>query len=94
MQSAKLYKSKPKSTAKFDQTKIPKNPKYEHVKAKLNTGTTVRDVELLTETRAAKLRQEIFERISAKRLNAKLNKNEESQSIYLPSMEIGEPNPK
>ena len=94
MQSAKLYKSKPQSQQNIDPLKLSKNPKYDNVKAKLNTGPTVRDVELLTEARAAKLNQEIFKRISAKKLNTLLSRNEENQSMYLPSTELGQPNPK
>lgn len=94
MQSAKPFKPKPQSVSKFDPTKIPKNPKYEHIKAKLNTGPTVRDVELLTEARASKLNREIFTRISAKKLNALLSKNSDNQSIYIPSLEALPPNPK
>ena len=91
MQNTKLYKSKQNSVHKNDPAKITKNLKYEHIKTKLNTGPTLRDVELLTESRAAKLRQEIFGRISAKRMNSRLIKNVQNESIYLPSMEIRTP---
>ena len=94
MQSAKLFKTKPQSASRFDPCKIPQNAKYDHVQAKIKTGTTVRDVELLTDARASKLNREIFQRISAKKLNLMLNKNTENKSIYIPSMMFCLPNPK
>lgn len=94
MQSAKLFKPKHQSVGKFEATKPPKNPKYEHVVTKLNTGTTVRDVELLTEARASKLNNEVFARISAKKLSTLLAKNCENHSVYIPSLESLPYNPR
>ena len=69
MQSAKAFKKKPQPTLKYDPSKLPRTKKYDHIEAKLKTGPTVRDVEVLTDARVAKIKTEIFERISAKKLN-------------------------
>lgn len=76
MQSAKFIKSKPKEQLKYDPSKLPRTTKYDHIEGKLKTGPTVRDVEMLTDARVAKVRNEIFERISAKKLNQILALND------------------
>lgn len=68
MQTSKPIIRKPQPI-KYDPKKLPRSTKYDHVQGSLKTGSTVRDVEILTDARVAKVKNEIFERISAKKLN-------------------------
>ena len=72
MQAAKPFKKKTQPAPKYDPAKLPRTTKYDHIEGKLKTGPTVKDMEVLTDARVAKVRNEIFERVSAKKLNQML----------------------
>ncbi len=75
----------------FDK-KIPENKTMRKVQNKVQTGTTVKDVEILTNSQVAKRKNELFRRINGKQLTllieeydfceniANLNVNEESDT--------------
>lgn len=64
-------------------TKVPKNPKYAHIKSTVKTGKTIKDVEILSDSVIAKKRKEVFRRIKCSTL-AKLltEQNFVQESVY------------
>eukprot|EP00826_Nyctotherus_ovalis_P009872 TRINITY_DN12614_c0_g1_i4.p1 TRINITY_DN12614_c0_g1~~TRINITY_DN12614_c0_g1_i4.p1 ORF type:complete len:118 (+),score=4.61 TRINITY_DN12614_c0_g1_i4:135-488(+) len=58
------------------ETRVPKNPKYSHIKSTLKTGKTIKDTEVLSDKLIAKRKNEPFKRIKpstlAKLLNVRL----------------------
>ncbi len=67
---------------KFFSKKIPSNPKFGHVKSTLNTGPTVRQVELLTDKQVSKRKSEIFKRITSKKLNSLIAEETNKESVF------------
>ena len=61
--------------------------KYSHVKSKLNTGKTMRDVEILSDNKVASIRNEIFKRMSAKKLSSLLVENTLYNLSSMPDIE-------
>lgn len=49
--------------------KLPKNPKYAHIKPNVNTGKTIKDAEVLSDGFIAKKRSEPFRRIKPSTLS-------------------------
>lgn len=49
--------------------KLPKNPKYAHIKATVKTGKTIKDVEVKSDGFIAKRKNEPFRRIKASTLS-------------------------
>ncbi|CAD8099885.1 unnamed protein product [Paramecium sonneborni] len=62
--------------------KVPKNKQYDHVKQTLNTGPTVRDIEVVSNAKVAKKRSELFKRIKCSTVFNYINENTEQETIY------------
>ena len=74
-----------------------KKNKYSDVKKRIDTGKTMRDVEILSDRKVASIRGEVFKRISSKKVNALISDNITNESTYLPSQlkeehDVGESN--
>lgn len=59
-----------------------KNPKYEDIKGKLNTGPTTKKVAILSNNNVAKKRSEVFFRIHRDGLESILSIEKNQESIY------------
>lgn len=66
----------------FMDEKPKKNPKYQEVKGKLNTGPTVDKMVLLSENKVAKRRTEVFFRLAKEGLADLLDIEKNPESIY------------
>ncbi|CAG9327215.1 CEP41_2 [Blepharisma stoltei] len=64
------------------QKKVPKNPKYEGVTSVINTGKTMRQVEILSNQTVAKRRGELFRRIRCGTLAKLIEESSTKESIY------------
>ncbi|CAD8177256.1 unnamed protein product [Paramecium octaurelia] len=62
--------------------KVPKNKQYDHVKQTLNTGPTVRDIEVVSNAKIAKKRSELFKRIKCSTVFNFISENTEQETIY------------
>ena len=62
--------------------KVKTNPKYEGVKTVLNTGKTVKDVEVISDQLVAKRKGENFMRIKCSTLAKFLNEVNNEESIH------------
>ena len=71
-----LYYSKP-----LDK-KVKSNPKYQNVKKKLNTGLTIRNIQVLSNQLVAKRKGEHFHRIKHSQLEALLKEETQQESIF------------
>ncbi|CAD8093572.1 unnamed protein product [Paramecium sonneborni] len=62
--------------------KVPKNKKYDYVKQTLNTGPTVRDIEVISNSTIAKKRSEIFKRIKCSTVLKLISEEPAQESIH------------
>lgn len=62
--------------------KPPSNNKYKEVKKVLDTGKTIKDVEVLSDQYVSKRKNELFKRIKASTVVKLLEENNNSESIY------------
>lgn len=62
--------------------KVPKNPKFEKVSTKLNTGQTVKDILIVSDKQVAKRKGELFKRIKGSTLANLLKQEKNFESIY------------
>jgi len=60
--------------------KVPRNPKYSHIKSTLKTGKTIKDAEVLSDKLIAKKRSEPFKRIKPSTLAKLLNVQYQEQN--------------
>ena len=62
--------------------KVPRNPKYEHIGPTVQTGKTIRQVEILSNQSVARRKGEIFKRIKPTTLCKLLEQTPHQESIY------------
>eukprot|EP01017_Pseudomicrothorax_dubius_P012527 TRINITY_DN15242_c0_g1_i1.p1 TRINITY_DN15242_c0_g1~~TRINITY_DN15242_c0_g1_i1.p1 ORF type:complete len:306 (-),score=69.18 TRINITY_DN15242_c0_g1_i1:65-982(-) len=62
--------------------KVPKNPKYEKVTSTIDTGMTVRNIEVVSNQAIAKRKGELFRRIKASTLANLLRTEKNAENIY------------
>jgi centrosomal protein CEP41 len=62
--------------------KVPRNPKYEHIGPSVQTGKTIRKVEILSNQSVARRKGEIFKRIKPTTLAKLLEQTTHMESIY------------
>jgi len=62
--------------------KVPKNPKYDKVEATIDTGYTVKHIEVVSNQAIAKRKGELFSRIKASTVANLLKQDQNTESIY------------
>ncbi|CAD8186885.1 unnamed protein product [Paramecium pentaurelia] len=62
--------------------KVPRNKKYDYVKQTLNTGPTIRDIEVISNATIAKKRSEIFKRIKCSTIFKLISEEPAQESIH------------
>ena len=62
--------------------KVPRNPKYDRIGPTVQTGKTIRQVEVLSNQSVAKRKGELFKRIKASTVGHLLEQNPHQESIY------------
>ncbi|KAJ0392480.1 hypothetical protein P43SY_004011 [Pythium insidiosum] len=72
-----MHRAKPKAPLSIMEKKIPVNPKYANTQSKIDSGTTVNKVRLISHKEFLKRRDETFRRVTVKCLDALLEEYEE-----------------
>lgn len=67
---------------KVTERKVPRNPKYEGIGPTVQTGKTVRQVEILSNQSVAKRKGELFKRMKPSTVGRLLEENPHQESIY------------
>lgn len=62
--------------------KLPKNPKYNDIKATVNTGKTIKDVVLESDQLVSKKKSELFKRVNGLAIVKLMNEVVLTESIY------------
>jgi len=62
--------------------KVPRNPKYEHIGPSVQTGKTIRQVEILSNQSVARRKGEIFKRVKPTTVGKLLEQTPHQESIY------------
>ena len=62
--------------------KVPRNPKYEHIGPTVQTGKTIRQVEVLSNQSVARRKGEVFKRMKATTVGKLLEQDSHKESIY------------
>ena len=62
--------------------KPPKNEKFQNIKKTIDTGKTIKDVQILSDSFVTKRRSELFKRIKGSTIVKLIDENHISESIY------------
>lgn len=67
---------------KFYSKKIPTNPKFNNTKPIVETGTTMKVVQVLADNQISRRKQETFHRINSKHLNELMKNDKKGESVF------------
>ncbi|EEY70422.1 sporangia induced conserved hypothetical protein [Phytophthora infestans T30-4] len=81
-----MHRAKPKAPLSIMEKRIPQNPKYKNTQSKIDSGTTVNKVRLISHKEFLKRRDETFRRITCRCLAELFNEYEDTGGASQPEM--------
>ncbi|ETK97087.1 hypothetical protein F441_00352 [Phytophthora nicotianae CJ01A1] len=81
-----MHRAKPKAPLSIMEKRIPQNPKYKNTQSKIDSGTTVNKIRLISHKEFLKRRDETFRRITCRCLAELFNEYEDTGGASQPEM--------